>query len=811
MINENFFSNKNTSNLLGVLCNQLGASSKKGKDFCKILLNDSMQKVFSSNRDKLHKGDPRRILKALNQKTIEQCAKKFEERRRSTGGSLERDRSLHGDRPVEYTQHPRSSQSRKQEGFAGMTEGDNLGYAPVPGGNTGFIGANGEMGKSMPINAPNQFGYNDKQMNKESLEREYMKREAEYNGGIGGNMGGMGGNMGGMGSQLPGVPMGMNRPPELNFALDGSDTRGYGNHDTIDSTQQGFGSNSYGGHDANQGYSNQFGGMSPEMMQNMGYGNQFGGMNSGMMQGMNPGMMQGMMQGMNQGMMQQDSQNYNSGKMDQTDFNRRLNQLTSTRNDIANPRGEFNPMMSPNQMNQSNQMNQMNQMNPMMMQQMMGNMNNSNFQMGGRGGTVDIVSELAEKKLKLAQRCNLDPESIATMDADSIGIYINNLKEQSKRKYESDSESDADPSEKKLYKNKKEKLKRLRELLEQKKQMVNKSKNLNKYVKSSVKKLDSDDSDNSDNSDNGGDDSDNATSDAESDADLKGKSKGKSRVVKRHPVKKSDKKQGKQINNKRRGKKQEDSDSEDSDNSDRTDSDVESDKPNNNDKKSKVNDSRIININSQKLCNNPKDYSDYLIDIDSDPIKNVTHIDIKDAKFPGLVTKITEKNNKLKLCVGNKPVTLEIDEGIVNMKVFAEQLSSSLQQDGYNVKIMLLGSGHTKIYHLNNIKLELDCTGDSILKEFGFKKNNYKGETGYISEGINKLHWRSYYMYIESIYEDKPFYEIINGGKIKKLIDEFDTPVECVNALIVKFKDEEGNIVEFDGNAHSYTLELKKQ
>jgi hypothetical protein len=223
------------------------------------------------------------------------------------------------------------------------------------------------------------------------------------------------------------------------------------------------------------------------------------------------------------------------------------------------------------------------------------------------------------------------------------------------------------------------------------------------------------------------------------------------------------------------------------------------------------NESRIININSKKICNNPKDYSDYLIDIDSDPVKNVTHIDIKDAQFPGIITKITEYNNKLKLIINNKPVTLDIDKGVVNMKVLAEQLSSSLQQNGINVKIMLLGSGQTKIYHANKVKFELDCSGESILKEFGFKKNNYKGDTGYVSEGVNKLYWKSYYMYIESIYEDKPFYEIINGGKIKKLINEFDTPIECVNALIVKFKDEEGNIVEFDGNAHSYTLELKKQ
>lgn len=185
---------------------------------------------------------------------------------------------------------------------------------------------------------------------------------------------------------------------------------------------------------------------------------------------------------------------------------------------------------------------------------------------------------------------------------------------------------------------------------------------------------------------------------------------------------------------------------------------------------------------------------------------------MKEAQFPSIITKITDKNNKLKFSVDgiNSPITLDIDDGEWNMKQLAEELSSSLREDRVNVKITLLGSGHTQISHTNRVKFELDCTGNSILREFGFKKNKYSGTTSYTSEGVNKLHSNNYYMYIESIYSDKPFYEIMSDGKVKKLINQFDKPIECVNALIVKFKDENGNLVEFGGNDHSYKLELKK-
>lgn len=176
------------------------------------------------------------------------------------------------------------------------------------------------------------------------------------------------------------------------------------------------------------------GGMNPNMMNGMG-----GGMNPNMMNGMNPAMMQQMMASMGQG--GQNMSSDDSGKMDKMDFQQRLNQLNSDRDNVSVPQGNFNPMMSPNMMNPA-----------MMQQMMMSGANNSNFQMGGKGGAADLMSGISEHKSEIANRLGLDPNAIMDMSADDIGELVknsNSMKKKTKsrrRKHHSDSE-DSEQSE----------------------------------------------------------------------------------------------------------------------------------------------------------------------------------------------------------------------------------------------------------------------------------------------------------------------------------------------------------------------------
>ena len=78
-IEGHFFSDKNTYNLFSQLCEQLGATNKKSKKSCKVLLDDQMGMVFNKNRSKISKGNPTKMLGALNSKTFEQCIKRFKE------------------------------------------------------------------------------------------------------------------------------------------------------------------------------------------------------------------------------------------------------------------------------------------------------------------------------------------------------------------------------------------------------------------------------------------------------------------------------------------------------------------------------------------------------------------------------------------------------------------------------------------------------------------------------------------------------------------------------------------------------------
>jgi hypothetical protein len=803
------------------LCDILGVNKKDAKKACKVLLNEQMQMVFSKNRSAVSRGKPSIMIKKLNNKTLEQCVKKIKSRKQR-GNPMDRDRDLYGDRRNRMTKRPSNTRRKKRGGLSGTLDsvggsGGDSGFAPIASGPGGFITATGEMGSSMAFNngrgggnggQMDQFGHYDKRAGQDELERRMMERQSMYEGG------GMA--MGGMGMMGPNFNNNR-RPPEINFALDGSDSRGYG-QDKMDDfgMMNGMGGGMEGfdpsmGGMAGMGGGGMMGGMNPGMMGgNMG-GN-MGGMNPAMMGGMNPMMMQMMQNGMNPmaammgGGPTEDS---GTGKMDQGEFQARLNQLSSERGggDMNIPQGgNFNPMMSPN-------------MNPMMMQMMM-QANNSNFQMGGKGGAAvnNALSLVQQKKKEVASKLGLDPQAIMNMSADDINDLAHNKIKMM------DSDSD-DSSDEELPTNKKDLMKML---LNMKKNNMTKNKHLAKSLKSNIKKgkggkkgnkskrYDSD-SDSSDSEVSEKTTESESESDHSSDGSSYSGKKNRKTVVRRNNKNNSrDKGKTKTPIIKRDKKKRNISDTPDSsDTESATDSSSDSDssvppmkvKGKNKGKVNAKEETIALDIHAEEICESSEHYSDYLIQFGDTPINNIKSVDVTNSVFPTLHGSITDKTNKIVLIIDDQTIPIELDPGMYDINYLLEDLTESLAD--FNIKISKTSKGNIVIENTEKENFSIDVNESTLLKLFGFTGKKYEDNHMYKSTKKNSLEKQPYDMYLTSLNDSKPICKINQNGQVSTFPLKFNKTIGNLDALIVQFKTKDGKLANFGDNSHSFRLEFE--
>lgn len=219
-------------------------------------------------------------------------------------------------------------------------------------------------------------------------------------------------------------------------------------------------------------------------------------------------------------------------------------------------------------------------------------------------------------------------------------------------------------------------------------------------------------------------------------------------------------------------------------------------------------DSVCVDIKCEELCESDEFYSDYMIPFDESTIENVTKIIVHNEKFPKLCTEVTNENNKLIIITDEVTIPLELENGTYNMEELASSLSSSLEDNDVNIQIDVCRGGKVRIKSTDNEVFKLDTTDNSVLELFGFTGNKYEGKTTYISEDYNKLTSSEYYMYLENISTNSPLCKIDEDGNVQMLMENFDEPIESLNAVIVQFKDKKGNLIEFNGQKHSYKMEF---
>ncbi|VBB17978.1 hypothetical protein YASMINEVIRUS_441 [Yasminevirus sp. GU-2018] len=587
-IKDIFFGEKNVKLLTRVLGEKLDIDdTREAREACRNFLLSQMKLVFEKNKEKIMQADPKKILPKLNEKSLNEVLKIYAMHRGGGGDDREERDSGRGGKSGSRggREDPRR---KKQSGPQGMYSGvGDAGYAPLANGEGTFYTATGEIGNKMFFgNQPdmmtgggNMYGKKGS-ANKDELDRLVMMRRAEYEGGedYEGEMGGMGpmGGMDGMMNPYSGygyMPMNkkQRRPPEINFCVDGGDTRGIANGSVgTDDMGGGFNPMMMNPGMMNPGMMNP--GMNPNMNRN---GMMNPGMNPGGMGGMNQGMMNpGMMNPamMNPGMNPMMGGNGGSGKRkgDNGDVEARLAQMEAERNGTFD-NGGYNPMFNQNMMNNGmgNGMNPMmnNGMGGMGYNNMMSGQYNQNFQMGGRGGSSELEELVKDKKRELANKLGLDPEMLMGLKHEQLESLLKGGKSDESDDSDSDASDDSDDDNKGL--TMKEIL--LKKLMNKKKMIESNHKKLGKNVKSTLSEMEKKKKEQQKKKRRSGD-SDEQSDETESDDESEDRSKnnkgGKhNKKAEKKPEKKSEKKSDKKRSRNSETESDESDDSNDSDKS----------------------------------------------------------------------------------------------------------------------------------------------------------------------------------------------------------------------------------------------------
>jgi hypothetical protein len=834
-LDEIFYSPKNIKNLSLKLEKALKLKhSEQSMKYCQAFIKKNMENVFQQYGHKRPKKVPvLDFINKLNDKSIENAVDMFE-RKSHESESGHKQKVKRSPEPGRQEGRPqgRSRQPPNNDNIGGMLDGaSGSSFAPVIDGPGGFMTADGRMGSRMHMGNTQNFSGG---RNKGELEQRMLEKMNEMNQyglmgnsgfgmgmggmgmdgmpGMGGGMGGMGG-MPGMGGGMPGMGGGMGgrRPQEINFSLDGGDSRngiereqfinvmgndfgmgggmgGGGNMAGMDPMMSGFGM--FGSPNPMMG-----GGMqqqNPMMMQQqnpmmqqqnpmmqqqnpmMGGGMQQNPMMGGGMQQQNPMMQQMqqqnpmMMQHQNpQNMMQQQQQNnmqFDGGKMSQGDINSRMQQQISDRSNVNIPKGNFNPMQSPFQMTG----------------------NNLNFNTGGRVGNPVNNNYNASSNLQQANDIlDLDNEKLKKMSSKEISKMI----EQKKRAFEIN-ESDINNSNNNNESNNEDE--RKKKFLENIKNMINKQKNQQKELHKSLRK----------------DAKDNRKSSKRSDSDgiemrvKKKKHRSKSSDSESESLLLSDNSDYESIKEVDNSKKYKVKDKENSsEKSEEKKKEVIKEKPK---------DKNIIEIDVEQISE-PEHYNNYMYEFD-EPYLNVNSIELLDYEFPKSSVKIDKENREFLLIVKGKTTKkypIEIEDGDYSFNEIIEMLEKCFEM--YNINITIECDSKKRIILKGKYEFEIKNLG--LLSLFGFKDKHYEGSNEYTSEREHAWGDNKFYLYLYLGGKDKreELLGMIDGNKVKKIKKEFTDPIKKMKALVFKFKKsetEDEDFVDFNDEPHKMKIKI---
>jgi len=799
-MNNIFFSRENIERLTNSLAKNLNIkNSPESRKACRKFVETQMKSIYEKYSDKRPSEMPiPEFLSKLNTKIIDDCIKLYEAKtgkrtHHNTGHNnfinMQRDREIYGNRQPITESRPQHTSGINNVGLPGMLDtsiGGNWASVSNLAGPGEYIQATGEMGMRMQIGGGNNgFGDNndnnnfniDKKGSIDDLERRMMERQNDYQarpmnmnayGGFGGAGGGYydgfnGNNANGFGNNTMYNPnvFGQNqKPPEINFALDGSDTRRtrereelirqatggqqqnnemMGNFTGFDGNMGGsmgfdmMGMGLMGNNMGNQMMGNQMMGnqimgnqmMGNQMMGNQMMGNQMMGnqmMGNQMMgnQMMGNQMMGNQMMGNNMGNQMMgnnmgnsyDPHNLSDSKISETDLKKKLSDMMHDRGSISIQKtGNFNPMQSPSLQN----MNQGGQHNIQQMLQYQQSLNNNiNFPKGGMVG----ISNISATKSAVASSYGIDLKQIQSMSSQDIEKIINKVKNNvmigASEIANKGTENIEDSDKRKLL------------------NLIKKAKKINKKKEVSS-----------------------GEENSETSEEIKPKKSVKF-----------------------------------------------TDKP-------KLKRAKLVSINAAEHTE-PEYFNDYMVDLPEN-IKNISGIEILDYSFPKELFTINENNNQLIIIINQEEKIIELESGNYSIDEIIDGLQSAFDADDIAINIDIDTEEHII---LSSPKLEFAFKNDdnSMMQILGFKEKFYNNERVYRSETKHMLVSKIYF-YIDNISNNEPFGVIdLKSRNNSTLIKKFNKPINEIKEMILKFKrrpTQDDDLIDFLNKPHKLTFKFE--
>jgi hypothetical protein len=862
-VKEYFFSTKNLGRLaknLGINL-ELDETDKENIIGCSVILKRVMPEIWNKYKDDAGKHPIKKVIPYLNKKSLEMSKDLYERRGKQTTRSVsqiavDRENEVYGQQRNRVVKHPQATrmphrQPKEASGLGAMdsdfgTSGGFAGYADF---NTGdnlagpqpFFTAGGSLGGNFQSNINQNEFYDAGKKKSEASDEIQLKlaraQQEMQSYGMGGMMGGhgmqggmQGGMMGGPGMQdmqnfgymaSPNGkqmntdqynPYGQNRPQDINFCIDGGDTRpGACKRDEDGKPVYGkFGSY---GNDFSNGDMGNYGGLNNGMENN--YEMFMGGGDNNM----NDNNMMQMMQMMNMNSKNNNDNGNSNGGNNNSNFN--MEQMMNM----------FQTMMM-NTINNQNSSNSSNGMNSM-------NFNNM-------GMETDMYSQKSnEFKKSIANKLGLDPQSLLNLSSGEIEKMIKE-KKKDKKKYASsnsgsDSGSDSDSERNKKSKNKVSLIEKIQELAKIK------GKNLEKLKKHQKKNNSDSDSD--------------SNSDSDSESDNESESDKKKKNIKKN------------INEKNKtNKKKNDSDSE-SDSDSKTEkskkkkqtdiqtkeqqkptmlkpiiktkqnppivqkktttivkSDSDGDEPTIEITKVITKKEELISkqmmIDSSKMEKNPKYYNDYMINFvenyknlindNNKYISGIKRITLEkiDLKF---APQITDSTNSFSIYY-NEDIDIVLSAGEYQLNELLEGFNENYESEGCGI-VIKNKDGFITIKQNDNEVFDLDCTeNNSIGFLLGFDKKKYSGSSRYTAEKHHAFNnEQPIYMYITNLNQHEPFAKINPNGTFEQYIKDFATPLK-LEYFVVQFRyndridddddDNDKDLVNLGNMAHKFSLKL---
>jgi hypothetical protein len=206
---------------------------------------------------------------------------------------------------------------------------------------------------------------------------------------------------------------------------------------------------------------------------------------------------------------------------------------------------------------------------------------------------------------------------------------------------------------------------------------------------------------------------------------------------------------------------------------------------------------RIIIVKCNENESNPEYYNDYLVVFKEHYDKLIDEKYIKANKIIldkidiNLIPKITEKNNTFKLLLNGAYIDTSLKEGNYSLNKIIKAINDNLESERI---IMENNDGFITVSNKDDKPFDINCVDNSIVKLLGFTEEKYTDGSKYTAEKRHAFNEDPIYLYVIDDVENgekNPFAKINPDGTFKQLI--FELKKKDIELLVIQFNTKDTN------------------